>query len=286
MSKKLAVAVIHGMGKQEKDDDAGSDVLTFSKDLHRRVRSVVGGGDFDQAVEWREIYWADVLQNRQSDYFDKISGMTDFDSLRQFVMFNLSDAASYRKMSRTSADQTYGKVHDRIDDVIKELSDAVGPDAPLVIIAHSLGGHVMSNYIYDMQKKISRGRSGAPTKMRRMQTVSRFFTFGCNIPVFVFAYPEESVSPIAYPGSGLPESDQTKPWWVNFYDRDDILGFPLAPTSPDYTSLLSRNELADIEVNSGNILTAWNPMSHNAYWKDEDIYRPIGLKIASLIEGN
>ena len=286
MTKKLAVAVIHGMGKQENSPNAGSDELSFSKDLHKQVRRVVGGDDFDQSVEWREIYWADILQTRQSKYFNKIAGMTDFDSLRQFVMFNLSDAASYRKMPRTSSDQTYKKIHGRIDGVIKELSMSVGPDAPLVIIAHSLGGHIMSNYVYDMQKAIKDGRKGATTAMRRMHTVTRLFTFGCNIPVFVFAYPESDVTPIDYPGSGLPSNQRTKPWWVNFYDRDDVLGFPLAQTSPDYKKLKTKNELADIEVNSGSILTAWNPISHNLYWKDEDVYRPIGLKIASLINEN
>ena len=51
MTKKLAVAVIHGMGKQEKSPNAGSDELSFSKDLHKQVRRVVGGDDFDQSVE-------------------------------------------------------------------------------------------------------------------------------------------------------------------------------------------------------------------------------------------
>ena len=283
MTKKVAVAVIHGMGAQRKNAGAGSEELSFSKDLHKQVRRVVGQDDFDTAVEWREIYWASVLQKRQDDYYDRIAGMTDFDALRRFVMFNLSDAASYRKISSRGADQTYGLVHARVKAVIKELASEVGPDAPLIIIAHSLGGHVMSNYIYDMQKAIFKGKSGAPTAMERMQTISRIVTFGCNIPVFVFAYPEEGVTPIRYPGTGLPAAQQVKPWWVNYYDRDDVLGFPLAATSPKYKDMADNNELFDGAVNVGSILTSWNPVSHNAYWKDEDVYRPIGLKIASLI---
>ena len=283
MTKKVAVAVIHGMGAQRKDPDAGSDELSFSKDLHKYVRRVVGNDDFDGGVEWREIYWASVLQDRQDDYYDKIKGMTDFDALRRFVMFNLSDAASYRKTSSRGSDQTYKLVHDRVKKVLKELAQAVGPDAPLIIIAHSLGGHVMSNFIYDMQKTIFQGRKGAATALELVQTVSRIFTFGCNIPVFVFAYPEKDVTPIRYPGAGLPVPLQIKPWWVNMYDRDDVLGFPLAETSPKYREMADKNELFDAQVNVGSILTSWNPVSHNAYWKDEDVYRPIGLKIASLI---
>ena len=88
------------------------------------------------------------------------------------------------------------------------------------------------NYIYDAQQENKNG-TGAATPIQRMETVAKFITFGCNIPVFVFAYPESDVRPIAYPGSKLPTRLKMKPWWYNYFDRDDVLGFPLRDVSPD-----------------------------------------------------
>ncbi len=70
-------------------------------------------------------------------------------------MCNLSDAASYRKTGRRNGG-TYSAIHREIDEVVKDLAKDLGPDAPIVIIAHSLGGHIMSNYIYDQQKRRQR----------------------------------------------------------------------------------------------------------------------------------
>ena len=282
MAKTLAVAVVHGMGAQRKDNPDASADLSFSAGLHRQVRKIIGANDFDEKIAWREVYWANVLQERQDAYFAKIVGKTDFDMLRRFVMFNLSDAASYRQLPANNADETYKLVHARLDGVIGELKDDAGDKAPQVVIAHSLGGHVMSNYIYDAQQKNKAGK-GAKTPIQAMETVAKFITFGCNIPIFVFAYPENAVVPIAYPGSKLPTRLKMKPWWYNYYDRDDVLGFPLHDVSPKYRALATKNQLADVEINAGNILTSWNPLSHNAYWTDEDFYRPVALRLSALI---
>ena len=282
MPKTLAVAVVHGMGAQRKDNPDNSADLSFSAGLHRQVRRIIGASNFDAKIEWREVYWANVLQDRQDAYFAKIVGKTDFDMLRRFVIFNLSDAASYRKLPIDDTDQTYHDVHKRVSGVFDALKDAVGDRAPLVIIAHSLGGHVMSNYIYDAQQENKNG-TGAATPIQRMETVAKFITFGCNIPVFVFAYPESDVRPIAYPGSKLPTRLKMKPWWYNYFDRDDVLGFPLRDVSPRYAAMANDNRLADVEINAGSILTSWNPLSHNAYWTDEDFYRPVALRLSALM---
>ena len=186
-----------------------------------------------------------------------------------------------RPLARRSGTNQHD-VHKRVSGVIDALKDAVGDRAPLVVIAHSLGGHVMSNYIYDAQQENKNG-TGAATPIQRMETVAKFITFGCNIPVFVFAYPESDVRPIAYPGSKLPTRLKMKPWWYNYFDRDDVLGFPLRDVSPRYAAMANDNRLADVEINAGSILTSWNPLSHNAYWTDEDFYRPVALKLSALM---
>ena len=224
--KKVAVAVIHGMGRQHKPDGQGSDVPSFSRTMRDRVRSHLGQADFDRAVAWREIYWADVLQPRQDRFFDRIASQTRWPKMRRFVMSSLSDAASYRLPSGQNPDATYALIHRRVRDVVKELRDEVGDKAPVLILAHSLGAHIMSNYIYDLQKGRPVVSVGA-SDVEQMRTVAAMFTFGANIPVFVFSYPEHMVKPIAYPGAALPDGNRLRPWWINSYSRNDVLGYPL-----------------------------------------------------------
>ncbi|MDE0348067.1 MAG: hypothetical protein OXI66_20155 [Boseongicola sp.] len=151
--KSVGVLVIHGMGSQGRRKPKDSARPTFSKEMHRRVKRELGK-KMDRVV-WREVFFAHVLQDRQEAYLKSIKRRTDFDKLRRFVMCNLSDAASYRKTGRRNGG-TYSAIHREIDEVVKDLAKDLGPDAPIVIIAHSLGGHIMSNYIYDQQKRRQR----------------------------------------------------------------------------------------------------------------------------------
>lgn len=44
------------------------------------------------------------------------------------------------------------RVHDKVTDTVESLEGLVEPNAPVVVMAHSLGGHGMSNYVWDRQK--------------------------------------------------------------------------------------------------------------------------------------
>ncbi|MCK5433566.1 MAG: hypothetical protein KAJ03_12535, partial [Gammaproteobacteria bacterium] len=66
--------------------------------------------------------------------------------------------------------------------------------------------------------------------------------------------------------------------WHNYYDEDDVLGWPLKPLSGEY-----RNRVKDHEMNAGGLFKSWNPMSHGGYWKDNDFLAPVSSYIRSLI---
>lgn len=279
--KKVGVVVIHGIGSQGTARPTDSNKITFSEDMHKRVMKSLGakGGD----VAWREVFWSDILQGRQEEYLKKIKRKTGWDNARKIVMCNLSDAASYRT-NADGTDKTYERIHQRVEDTIRDMEDDIGPDGQIVVLAHSLGGHIMSNYIYDQQshqRKTGGGRHGS--NLQNMTTISGFITFGCNIPVFVFSYPEGRVFPIDYPGANLPTNKQFKTWWLNFYDKQDILGYPMAETSPAYADLAKSKGLQDKRVNAGGLLSAWNPLSHNAYWRDSDVTGPIAQFIQKML---
>jgi hypothetical protein len=136
-TNKIAVAVIHGMGSQGRDKQGINDI-SFSAELYKRLRDHLGASFFDH-VGWREIFWADILQERQEDYVKYLGnkGARWMDA-RRFVMHNLADAASYRKTG-DPRDLTYFQIHERVHKIIQRLEQITDGDTPLIILAHSLG---------------------------------------------------------------------------------------------------------------------------------------------------
>jgi hypothetical protein len=143
----------------------------------------------------------------------------------------------------------------------------------MVAMAHSLGAHMMSNYIWDAQKSGHHGM--AP--FEAMDFLAGLVTFGCNIPLFTFAY--SKVVPIEFPPVGLPDHLKAKAKWLNFYDPDDVLGYPLRPINTAYRQVVT----ADIPINVGGVTASWNPMSHTAYWVDNDFTGPVSEFLASFL---
>ena len=72
--------------------------------------------------------------------------------------------------------------------------------------------------------------------------------------------------------------------WLNVYDPDDVLGWPLQPLSAGYETLVE-----DRAINAGQgavnwMLKSWNPLSHGAYWQDEAVLAPLAGMIRRMIE--
>ncbi len=271
---KIGVIVIHGVGHQHDARPATSSELTFSKDMARRVRRKLGERATNMA--WREVYWSDILHGRQKAYFEDIRDKTSADAPRAFVMSALSDAAAYRKTADGSA-AIYEQIHARVEMAVRDMETDIGPNGQILILAHSLGAHVVSNYIYDLQKfamRSGQGRFGSP--LQNMRTVAGLMTFGCNIPVFLFAHQLADIEPIAYPGSALPEDDQIMTWWQNFYDKQDILAFPMGPAAPCYAQMVADRQLRDVPIHLGApVMEGWDPLSHGSYWDDAELITPV-----------
>jgi hypothetical protein len=245
---RIAVAVIHGMGSQG-DTPQDIDSISFSAGLYNALRGYLRPEEWHDRVVYREVFWADVLQGRQTAYLDAITADgARWPGIRDFVMHRLTDAAAYRKTYESTLDPAdasltdkqrlaveqdiYRQIHDRVARTIARLEEIAGPDAPLLIFAHSLGGHIVSNYAYDMQN--GREVVDATGDFQRLKTMAGFLTFGCNIPIFTFAYPPGRVLPIDYPGTTIPKARRLSPWWMNLNDRNDVLGMPLGPAGDGY----------------------------------------------------
>lgn len=279
MTAKVAVAVIHGIAPQRRTRPAASEDLSFSEGLYRKLRRQLGRKVLAEDIVWREIFWADILQDRQERFLRETRRSTDFRKIRQFIVKGIADAAAFQP--RPVDDNTaYDMVQDRVSETMKDLDAATPDGTPLVILAHSFGGWIISNYVWDIQH---RGLE-CGNDFQSLATTAKFITFGSNIPLFTFAYAPEDVVPIAFPGKALhPGHELGGAWWLNFYDRDDVLGFPIAPIGPRYQDLADRGELRDVEINAGGLFSAWNPLSHERYWTDRDFVRPVADVLKTLI---
>src|SRR5581483_139492 len=94
-----------------------------------------------------------------------------------------------------------------------------------MLLAHSLGGAIMFDYIWERQK----GAEPGETKLERLVNLVGIVTFGCNIPRFTLALPK--VQPIMLPSRELSSAlDAVQPAIErhNYYDPDDVLGSPVA----------------------------------------------------------
>jgi len=281
MPQKIAIAVIHGMGSQGDEPPRDKTKPTFSKGLYRKLRKSIGAAKFDQRYVWREVFWSDILQEPQGRFLRENKGRISSGWLRDFVLHRLADAAGYRKTG-DDKDTTYERIHQRVEATLQDLQDEVGENGRLVVIAHSLGGHIMSNYIYDVIRPdrptplaTAPQPRGQGTDFLNLKTLAGFVTFGCNIPIFTFAYKREDIKPIWRPGIGIPTAEAHDTWWWNYYDRNDVLGYPLSRISPGYEALAASGELVDAEVDVGVFPVSATLFSHNHYWQDRDFYLPV-----------
>lgn len=270
MPKDLAVIIIHGMGSQ---------VPEFANSMISEIQGRLADADVDPSrVAWQPIYWADILSGRQEEYLTGANKNNDLDffSLRQFAITALSDAVAYQKVG-DNAKAPYNLIHARIREKMSELysQQLGGHTCPLVVMAHSLGGHIISSYIWDIQKNDATGLS----EFEQFKTHAGFVTFGCNIPLFTFAYDKEEISPIRFPGELLSDSTREKSKWLNYYDKDDVLAYPLKPINDAYNAVVDK----DIAINAGGVFANWNPMSHGAYWTDNNLTKPVAKYIEALL---
>ena len=267
---KLGALIIHGMGCQKPDF-----AVEMIEEVSDRIQRV---GVNPKDIVWQPVYWADLLQPAEDSLWERMSSANDlnFVKLRQFVISNFGDAIAYQPGTRDQ-ENVYNAIHKRIHENILELRKALGnSDKPLVVLAHSLGCAMMSNYIWDRQHGYDKTKFGK-TAFERMETLTGLVTFGCNIPLFTLAYPK--VVSIEFPPSSLPPALKAAAQWLNYFDADDVLGYPLKQLSPSYAKAVTR----DVEINVGGILSSWNPMSHTDYWEDNDFTKPVSKFLMEIL---
>ncbi|TCN25117.1 chemotaxis protein [Mesobacillus foraminis] len=274
---KIAVAIVHGMGNQREN------FAHEMKDLLNEVIEEKGrstGKSANEMVSIVPIYWADVFEQGEADLYKVLVEDKNlrFKELRRFIIHYLADAIAYQPVE--TAKHNYHQVHRRVAESLRLLSEQAGHEAPLCVIAHSLGAVIASNYFYDLQIKPENVNFPLEnlTPLEKGDSLSLFYTMGSTLPFWSLRY-DQFDRPINIPSSKMEERyPGLKGEWINFYDRDDLLGYPLKEVSPEYRRAVTE----DREINAGGVLDSWNPLSHAAYFTDRDVLKPIADGIVRL----
>jgi hypothetical protein len=282
---QAALLTVHGMGETPRE---------YAEQVFHKLRARLA--DVMDRIDFRSVYYQDILKPNQETVWAKVDSATKlhYDDLRRFLLFGFGDAAGLENRKEIE-----GSVYELAQAAIARQLLGVykhGADTAIVFLAQSLGGQVLSSYIYDAQKALAGGVVGAGiwkdvdawslrTLGHRLTgderrflagaTCAAFVTTGCNIPIFVAAHRTMDIKPIARPTPGFE--------WINIYDPDDALGWPLQPLSPGYAALVD-----DRPVNAGQgmvnwILKSWNPWSHSAYWDDVQVLEPLAQLLRAHI---
>lgn len=102
------------------------------------------------------LFWADVLEGPEKELWDKeaASGTLAWTKLRYFVLHNLADAVAYRREPGKQTASKYNEIQTRIRSGLHDAGVSAGDETlPVVVLAHSLGGAIMSDYIWDRQRR-------------------------------------------------------------------------------------------------------------------------------------
>ncbi|WP_020427794.1 hypothetical protein [Paenibacillus riograndensis] len=275
MPQKLAVIVIHGLGKQHEDF-----ADKFIEEMHKAFSAVSGEKEPGQRIVVKPVYWASVFANREDKLMKTLVGPPynlHYRELREFMIHYLADAVAYQPLD--GGDDNYEAVHKTISTQLNILSAEAGPDAPLCVISHSLGTVIASNFFYDLQNGHRKPPILNPdSALERGDTLSLFYSCGTTLPLWGLRFPELD-KPIQVPSKEFSaQHPQISGEWINFFDKDDVLAYPLKSIDPAYDKVVTE----DRDVNVGTIIKGWTPLCHNGYLKSSNVITPIAEGLDKL----
>ncbi|MBM7693445.1 hypothetical protein JOC77_002885 [Peribacillus deserti] len=263
--KKIAVAIIHGMGNQL-EEYAEILINQLQVNFHQKTKHYTS--EKEQLII-KSVFWADVFKTREEELFENSVKpyQLNYQQLRRFLISYLGDAIAYQPVETNT--QNYYKVHEKVRESLQWLAGKAGEEAVLCVISHSLGTVIASNYFYDLQYGILEPNQMLKNKtpLEKGETLALFYTLGTSLPLWSLRYSDFN-RPIMIPPPQLKgRYQELQGEWINFYDRDDILSFPLKGLNESYQKAVTE----DRKVNAGSLLTSWNPLSHGGYFSEKAV---------------
>lgn len=267
---EVGVVVIHGMGNPKPDFAAPLiDGLTIAL------------GDDARRVAFESCFWSPILQESEEEVWRRLKKSPtrmELDTLRQWIVGALGDPTGYLSGYERRGPPVMHLVHEKFAESLATVEGKLRDPAtaPIVVLAHSLGGVVVTNYLWNLERAAGEVGTTAPvhaarelsrrtfgeTPVQRLETLAGLVTFGCNIPLFLPpALPYECVR---IPRPGLSTGLKAVTRWLNVNDPYDVLGYPLA----DLWDVSNGTKIDDVALEVGPFLISKTPLSHTLYWND------------------
>lgn len=271
--KKLGLLLIRGSGE--------SGFKRQDLFLDRLKEKLADNGTDPEQVAHAVVDWYGPIQEQQEIVMQRMKKAgVRLRSIptRKLIVTNIGDLINYGGkpgFPHFGYEETHKKVHKTILDLKQQLPE----DAPLLIIATSMGTEIINDYIMDRQKA-DRENQDDPmgnTPFERFETLTGLFTLGNNLPIFAASYHIDEIQPVEFPSPRIAPRLKNVAVWENYFDKNDSMGYPLKPLN---THFANHTFLKDIRINTGGPFTFWNFLSHFGYWRSRRLVK----RLASYIE--
>lgn len=258
--------MIHGQGSQDENY-----YKKLQNNLFKQLKS-----DEKERIVVAPIFYQDLVSDPDGSMWKRMTAVPlSWEFLRTPLFEAFSDASTYQ-FRDDNPQSSYRKVHERINITLRSAVARLtvpgegGPgEYKIIAFAHSLGGQILSNHIWDAQKGLGIWDGARPGPHEDFSKLGKFITYGCNIPLFVSG--RIDAKPITAPSADFE--------WHNYYDKHDILGWPLQPISNGYKDIVE-----DEEMNVGNRILGLTPLSHFEYAGDKKFLKLSVQHIRDLLD--
>ena len=237
---RIAIVTVHGQG-------------TYKKNAHKELsNNVINRLDIDPSkVKVLPVYYYSKIQKAQDELLERMGDI----SPRMLVGIREKIVSSFGDPSTIYFDKdNYNLVMEAIKEQFVMAQKWIGFDGQIIVLAHSLGTAVISNFLWDAQQ--------AGIKYNKLKLL---VTTGSPLPVFISGIDEDKITPIKMPSYNFK--------WLNLWKKKDVLSFPLSPVNEAYDKLVE-----DIRVKKGFYLFA-----HGSYASDKKVIKKIAKEINKLL---
>ena len=239
MAQPVAIVFVHG-------------IHTFAPGYHAEMQAAIEARlpkQLRESVTFRSVFWAARVRERQKEYLDAVTAKNLFKvtPYRSLVVQGLGDAAAYQK-TKSFRNSCYYEIQSDVRSVLEGLDSENLPNRPLIFVGHSLGCHIISSFIWDVNtiknwddaRLAQEGeeirefadylKNGSP--FRRLDTLAGLVMMGSNMPLFTFTFGPSRIMPIttsrdpnetpAFPGKELDAALSSRARWLNYYTAATI----------------------------------------------------------------
>lgn len=289
-TRALNIVIIHGIGWGESGKNYARPLQrNIASEFEKAVRKLrlrdVSRSDYSakRALRFEAAYWSPVTQRPQ----DGLIALMRMGGWRIFRAFNpyyiarrqmvglLGDVIAYEGGSNN---RVYTAIHERVSASVTDLAEASaseipdGTHVPLTVIGHSLGSVIASDYVWDS----TRGADQPYHFRDHPFTVKNMILMGSPMAIYALRNnPNADKYDIADALDSPVQVDPNGGMWLNLFDPQDPIAFPLKPIQA-----YDEAGVVDCEVQAGNWFESLTPLSHVGYWRCMQSAQIIGRKLA------